>query len=113
MKVDGVHCGDGFIEFACDLAIMQRAMFVFHPPGFRQDVQHRLPDSVLSQSAFGFQANVLQTVADTLTVLQQGELPAGGISRLFCEHIQGTFDIHCFCFWAVLSQCLCTFPTFH
>lgn len=57
--------------------------------GFRQDVQHRLPDPVLSQSAFGFQANVLQTVADTLTVLQQGELPAGGISRLFCEHIQG------------------------
>lgn len=99
MKVDDVHHGDGLIEFACDLAIMQRAMFVFHPPGFRQDVQHRLPDPVLSQSAFGFQANVLQTVTDTLTVLQQGELPAGGISRLFCEHIQGTFDIDCFGFW--------------
>lgn len=72
-------------------------MFVFPPSGFRQDVQHRLPDPVLSQSAFSFQANVLQTVTDPLALLQQGELPARRLSRLLCEHLQGTLNFHSGC----------------
>lgn len=59
------------------------------PPGFRQDVQRRLPDSVLSQSAFSIQTDVLQTLADSLALLQQRELPARSLSRIIRQHIQG------------------------
>lgn len=73
------------------------------PAGLCQDVQHRLPDPVLSQSAFSLQANVLQTVADPVALLQQGELPARRLPRLLREHLQGTFGF-CSPFGSQLKQ---------
>lgn len=87
------------------------------PAGLRQDVQHRLPDPVLSQSAFGVQADVLQAVTDPGALLQQGELPARRLSRLLCEHLQGTADLGAWN-WSRLAQqndsihgAKCEFPT--
>lgn len=45
---------------------------------------------MLSQSAFSLQTDVLQTLADSLALLQQGELPVRGLSGIIRQHLQGS-----------------------
>lgn len=87
MKVGGVTVLTDSLTVPGDVL----EMFALPPAGVRPDVQRGLPDPVLSQSAFSFQANVLQAVADPVALLQQGELPARRLSRLLRQHLQGTF----------------------